>query len=123
MEPETPQSLRIAGVVQIVSGSINLLMGWWIGNCVIGGVCGMVTLFFGGQLCGFASCLLVPLGLIEIGIGAYTFASPREAAPIQKWVSYLEIASVLVGGLGSLVAGIGVLVLQGRDESVAYLEG
>lgn len=123
MDPQPPQSLKLAGIVQIVAGSINLVMGWWLGSCVIGTCCGGLTLGFGGQLCGFAALLLAPLGLVEIGIGIYTLMNPREAAPIQKLVSYVEIGSFFVGGLGSVLAGIGVLVLHHQDQTVAYLEG
>ena len=123
MEPQTPQSLKIAAVAQIVSGCINLTMGWWIGSCTLGTCCGAMTLGFGGQLCGLVPLLLVPLGLIEIGIGAYTLSSPREAASIQKLVGFFEIGSVLLGGLGSMLCGVAVVLLHNRDETVAYLEG
>lgn len=123
MEDEVPQKLKMAAITQIVAGTINILMGWWMSSCIIGNFCGLFTLYMGGQLCGMVSCLILPLGLIEIGSGVYAMLQPREGAGVARLVSFLEIAAILGGGLVATLAGIGVQVLLNNDEVVAYLEG
>lgn len=122
MDPDVPQRLKMAAVAQIVSGAINIVGGWWLSSCVIGNFCGLFTLYMGGQFCGMVSCLLLPLGLVEIGAGVFVLMQPREGADVARIVSYVEMLSVIGGGLVGLVVGIGVQVLLRDDQVVAYLE-
>lgn len=123
MEDQVPQRLKMAAIAQIVSGLINITMGWWMSSCIVGNFCGLFTLYMGGQLCGMVSCLILPLGLVEIGAGAYALMQPREGAGVARIVSFLEIFALLGGGLVAVLAGIGVQVLLNDDEVAAYLEG
>jgi hypothetical protein len=123
MNPDVPQSLKIAAIAQIASGAISVMMTWWLSSCFISTVCGIMTLGFGGQLCGLLSWLLIPLGLIEIGVGIFGLVNPKEAAKFQKIVSFLEMAAILLGGVVNAVCGGIAFMMLGKDESVAYLEG
>jgi hypothetical protein len=49
--------------------------------------------------------------------------NPKEAAPYMKYVSYLEMGSILLGGIPAAIIGFVVTSMLGNDEVVAYLEG
>lgn len=123
MNPDVPQSLKIASIAQIASGAISVMMMWWVSSCLISTFCGVLTLGFGGQLCGLLSWLLIPLGLVEIGVGVFGLVNPKEAAKFQKIVSFIEMAAILCGGVVNAVCGAVAFMMLGKDESVAYLEG
>jgi len=124
---ETPQQIKTVGIVYLVAGIINLTFMWWVSSTVIStaGAC-IATLTMG--LCpafclGIVPFLLIPLGLIEVVFGALTLGNPDAVKSFIKFVPFLEIASLLAGGLSSPIAGVVALVMLKNDEAVAYLEG
>lgn len=118
-----PQPLRIAAALQILSGALSLLVSWWVSSCVIGTACTAATLMMGGQFCGLAPLLLIPLGLIEIGVGVFALLDPIGAAKVQRAVAVLEILAIVLGGVTAAVCGGVTLLLLRREDSVAFLEG
>lgn len=124
MEEEVPQPLKTAAILQIVSGVVNWFVMAWLSWFAIGCVCGTLTFFIGGLggICGLFSMLLVPIGWVEIGVGVYGLMNPKEAAPIMKYVTYLEMGSILLGGIPAAIIGFVVTGMLGNDEVVAYLE-
>lgn len=123
MSADVPQSLRVAAAAQIASGVVSLAFMWWISSCTVTTFCTIATLGFGGQICGLFPWLLIPLGLVEIGVGVFGMLNPREAAPWQRLVGFAEVGSLLLGGVSNAVCGLLATWLLGRDESVAFLEG
>lgn len=123
MNPDVPQSLKIAAITQIVSGAVSVFMMWWISSCMVSTVCGILTLGFGGQLCGLLSWLLIPLGMVEIGVGIFGLVNPKEAAKFQKIVTFVEMGAILAGGVTNAVCGGVAFMMLSKDESVAFLEG
>lgn len=126
MNDDMPQSLKTAAIIQIVSGLINFFMpalagfGW----SMFASVCAWATCGLGSvlYLCGFATCLLWPLGVAEMIAGGLTLANPRQGAPIMKVVSMLEMGSLLCGGFISCIAGFVVYRMLGEPEVAGYLE-
>jgi len=125
MEDEVPQPLKTAAILQIVSGLANWFVVAGLSWCTIGTVCGMLTFFLGGLggICGLFSFLLIPIGWIEIGVGVYGLLNPKDAAPFMKYVTYLEMGSIILGGIPACIVGFVVSSMLGNDEVVAYLEG
>ncbi len=127
MNDDTPQSLKTAAIIQIISGLINfmvmptIMITMW---SFFVSICAMVTFGLGSVLyfCGFFTCLLVPLGIAEMVAGGLTLANPKQGAPIMKVVAMLEMASVLCGGLISCIAGFVVYRMVGDPEVAGYLE-
>ena len=128
MTEDTPQALKTAAIIQIVSGVVNFLFMpamVWLGWSLFASICSAVTCGAGSILyfCGFASCLLTPLGIGEMIAGGLTLANPKQGAPIMKIMSMVEIVSVLFGGLGSCIAGVVVFRMLADPEVTTYLEG
>lgn len=124
----TPGKLTGTAVTQLVSGLVNLFVMWWLGGMVVGLGCGaasgVVTLGmcpFGG-LCGFVPWLLIPLGVFELVGGIIGLANPKGGGKMLRIVAFAELAGVLVGGFGSLVAGGLSLFLLSDGEVKAFLE-
>jgi hypothetical protein len=120
-----PQGLKVSAMVQVVSGVINLALTSWMSWLGVSCLCGTLTLPFlsVGGFCGFASLLLIPLGLLEIGAGVYGWLNPREAAPVMRGVAALEVSSLLVGAFPSAIAGAFVYSTLKQDDILVYLEG
>lgn len=120
-----PQNLRLAALLQLTAGVLDILLMSWVSWFGISCVCGMVTLPFlsAGGLCGFAGLLLVPIGLLEIGAGGYGWIDPRQGAWTMRNVALVQMAAVLCGGLPSMVVGIAVRRLLSTDDVLVYLEG
>jgi hypothetical protein len=125
MEEDIPQPLKTAAILQIVSGLVNWFVMSWIAWMSIGCVCGALTFIVGGlgAMCGIGGLLLIPIGWIEIGAGVYGLMNPKEGAKIMKYVTYVEMGSVLLGGIPAAIIGFVVTGMLGNDEVVAYLEG
>ncbi len=126
MTDDTPQSLKTAAIIQLVSGLVNLLMpmvagfGW----SLFAGVCSTFTCGVGSVLgfCSLGACLLWPLSIAEIVGGGLTLANPRQGAPIMKVVAMLEMVSILFSGFVSFIAGIVVWRMLSEPEVAGYLE-
>lgn len=122
MHEVVPPQIKTAAVAQVVSGGLSILMAW-LGSCMVGSFCGIATLGFGGQFCGLLPFLLIPIGIMEVGVGIFGLMNPREAASAMRIVSFVEMGSILVGGLTSAIVGGVVYRMLGQDEVVGYLEG
>lgn len=127
---ESPAKLKTVAVVQIVSGALNVFFLGWFTSMMLGGVAGALTAVVTlgicpiGVLCGLPPWLLIPLGILELVAGIMGLASPSQgSAKLAKIVSYVEVGSILLGGLLSCVAGV-VNAMMVRDPEVqGYLEG
>jgi hypothetical protein len=107
----------------------NLMVGWGIANmltAIAGGcVTGILTcgLFPIGVLCGFAGFLVLPIGMIELLVGILAMAQPATVKGFIKYMPFIQIPSLLLGGVISPLAG-GVALMLLRDPDVtAYIEG
>ncbi|MCA9567879.1 MAG: hypothetical protein KC656_08555 [Myxococcales bacterium] len=120
-----PRPLRLAAILQITSGLLNILLVSWVAWLGISCFCGVVTFPFlsAGGVCGLFSFLLVPIGMLEFGAGVYGWLDPREGVSAMRLVAWAEIAGILVGGLPSAIVGLVVRALLGRDEVLVWLEG
>lgn len=120
--PPVPDAIRNAAIVQLVSGLLNMFVMPLFGSMFLSTFCGIFT----GGLCsciGVVTCLLWPVGLLEVVGGALGLMDPRAHASTMKLISYVEIASIVLGGLLSAAAGVAVQVLLRDDEAMTYLEG
>ncbi|MBT3221265.1 MAG: hypothetical protein HN348_19455 [Proteobacteria bacterium] len=125
MEEQVPANLKNAAILQLVSGLLNFTIMPVIVYFTLALCCGLATFWaFGiGAVCGFVGFVLWPIGIFEIVSGGMTLANPKSGGKIMKICSYVELGSILCGGLVSCVAG-GVVMSMLKDEEVtAYLEG
>ncbi|MBA2321410.1 MAG: hypothetical protein H0V89_09665 [Deltaproteobacteria bacterium] len=127
MPEDLPQSAKNAAILQIVSGVLNLFVMPGVvfaATWVVGLVCGTCTFGVGtlASLCGFVSCLLPPIGIAEIVVGAIALTNPRQGIPFGRILAFVEIGSLLAGGIVSAVIGVVVMRMYGDDEVTAYLE-
>ncbi len=124
METDVPQKLKNAAIAQIASGLIN----WFVMStmmCFFGStICSLLTFFIGGLggVCGWVALLLTPIGWVEIGVGVYGLMNPKEAAKFMKYVTYLEMGAVILGGIPAAIVGFLVSGWLADDEVVAYVE-
>lgn len=121
---EVPANLKNAAILQLVSGLLNMFIVTPVVYFGIATFCGVLTFFLGGigGMCGFLGCALWPIGLIEVISGGMTLANPKSGGKMVKYVSYLEVGSILFGGLISAIAGGVVMSMLADDEVTAYLE-
>lgn len=118
----------IIGVLQIVSGLVNLAVmavGWFtlgttVGGLVSGLACTVLTLGLCplpiGMLCGLVGILPVLVGVIEIIGGSLVIGLGDQARTMGQVTAVLEILSVFYGGIVSAVVGVVALVLLARKE-------
>lgn len=127
--PDVPQKFQTLGILQLVAGICNVLFGWWIGSMlwIVGGglcagfaTCGTCPF---GSLCGFVSFLIVPLGAIEILIGAWMLLSPQSVRGLVVWLPFLQLPAFLLGDFISPIMAIVGLVMTRDPEVVGYIEG
>lgn len=124
MEPKPPSQVTTAAVAQLVSGLLNIFVFPAIGVVVIGGSCGLLTIFLGGcgSLVGFLALLLVPIGIAEVVAGILGLANPKTGVSVMRIVGYVELASILFGGLiSAVVGGVVSFVFLRAPEVEAYL--
>ncbi|MCB9673964.1 MAG: hypothetical protein H6737_02550 [Alphaproteobacteria bacterium] len=107
------------GALQLASGLVNAWCMGGIAWALCGNVCGAATSGFGslGGLCGWAACLLVPLGWVEIFVGLRALRTGDV-----RWsrrLAVVEIASIVIGGLPAAVVGAAVLVTASSRSPAA----
>ncbi|MBN2798043.1 MAG: hypothetical protein JXX28_02760 [Deltaproteobacteria bacterium] len=123
-----PSQLQTAAILQLVSGILNVIALWYVasmGLAVLGGaVTGCVTLGACpiGVACGIPPMALILVGVLEIVAGILTIARVSGTHRIPTYVAYLELASLLLGGLVSAIVGGVVLILMRSEEVRAYDE-
>lgn len=114
-EMETkPGNVQLIGILMIVSGVLNIMVGAGIAIAVVLGT------FFIGLIC--LPLLVIPIGvgIWEIVVGA-NVVNDRPVKNLQV-VAGFEIGSILWGNVLSMAAGILVLVFYNDPETKAYFE-
>jgi hypothetical protein len=111
---QKPANVQVIGILVLVSGAINILVGLGI---TVGVVLGTFLL---GVVC-------LPLTLIPVGVGIYELIVGIRVVSNQPpgnlpLVGGLEIASILWGNFLSMIGGIVVLVFYNEPETKAYFE-
>jgi type IV secretory pathway VirB6-like protein len=127
MPEDLPQSAKNAAILQIISGVINFFvmpMVVWFGVSIFASMCAFCTAGLGGitYMCGFVSCLLPPIGIAEMIVGAIALTNPKQGIPFGRIVSMVEMGSILAGGLISAIIGFVTMRMYGADEVTEYLE-
>jgi len=127
MEPR-PGALTAVGIVQLVSGGLNVAMMWWLAGTAagtVGGMCtGLLTLgvFPIGVVCGVICFVLIPVGILEIVSGIFVLAAPERCRTLATVTGIIELVSLVCGGLLSAIAGLVTIILL-RDQTVSgYLD-
>ncbi len=122
-EEDTPGTLIGAGVVQILSGVVNLfIMSWmvsalWatVGSFVTGMILAICTLGLCplpiGMVGALAWIVIVPVALIEITSGILVIVMGRRMKAFALVTSILEGLTTLVGNPVGAVAGLVSLIL------------
>jgi len=120
---DVPDSIRNAAILQMISGVVNFMFMAGLGSALVSTFCGTLTFFVGGcgAIFGMAACLLFPIGAVEAIIGLMAMTQPQKYAQYMRYGAYLELASLLCGGILSAAAGFMVLQMLGSDEAEAYL--
>jgi hypothetical protein len=91
----------------------------------LGMVLGICTFFIGGlgAICGIFAFLLVPVGIFEIVSGIIGLTNPKAGVKIMQICSYVEMGSILLGGLSTAIAGGVAMAMLNNPEVKAYIEG
>lgn len=122
MEPR-PGALTAVGIVQLISGGLNVAVMWWVAGTLgstLGAMCtGLLTLgmFPIGVLCGVLCAILIPVGILEIVSGIIILAAPQKCRTLATVTGIIELVSLIFGGLLSAIAGLVTVILM-RDENV-----
>lgn len=124
MEETAPPKLKQAAILQVVSGFINIFLIAFLSFCSIGTVMGLCTVFLGGigGICGWWGCFLIPIGIAEVVVGIMGIVNPKTGGRFMKFVAYLEMASIIFGGIPSAIVGFLVNQWLSDPEIVAYLD-
>ncbi len=117
---DAPDNIKSAAILQLVSGVLNVF--FTSVTIAIGStVCAVPTMGLSG-FCGFLTCFLVPLGFVEIVVGAMALQNPKNAGMLRN-VAYLEMFSFFFGGFIAAICGGMVLSMTNDADVKAYLEG
>ena len=119
---EPPAQIKQTAILQLISGILTMTIMMcvsWTTLSTVSAVCTLGLL----PICGIVSFLLVPIGIFEIVCGILGLTNPKTAAPVMKICSYVEMASILFGGVSTAIAGGVAMSLLGNTEVTAYLEG
>lgn len=112
---------RAAAVVQIVSGLITMTVMCFVSYWTLAFVGAICTACVGGvgALWGILTMLLLPIGLVEVVAGILGLTMPEPGAKVMRIAAFVELASVLVGGFTTAVAGVTVLTLlrEGSEDA------
>lgn len=129
MATPVPEGLRVAAIVQIVVGVVDVSVGWVLASTMLGMAGCLLTspcLCLGipppGTMCGMLGYLVLPLGVFEVVAGAVALNDPRTGVPLLKIASVLGICSVLFGALPSLIGGFIVQLQLQSPEVKGWLE-
>lgn len=123
-ELPVPDNLKNAAIAQLISGLINMFIMPVLGYLVIGTVCAVLTFFIGGcgGIFGCLTLFLWPIGVCEVLAGIFGLVNPKQGAPIMRIVSFLEIASILAGGIISAIVGFVVISMMRSNDVVEFME-
>lgn len=125
-DKKLPDQLNTAAIIQIVSGVLNIFfMGAavYFGVAVAGSLVWMCTMGLCPVfLCGVVGFLLIPVGILEVLSGVLILTNNPSALKVQRIVSIIQKVSILVGGIGSIIASFVVDGMINDPEVLAYLE-
>lgn len=122
---EVPANIKSTAILQLVSGIITVTMMACLSYLTIGTVLAICTFFIGGLggICGLVGLLLIPVGIFEIVSGIIGLTNPKTGAKIMQICSYVEMGSILLGGLSTAIAGGVAMAMMNNPEVKAYIEG
>lgn len=131
---QTPSQITVSAVAQLLSGILNVFLMSWLLATVLGTVfttvggavtgvltCGMCPFGAVGGICGFASCMLIPVGVMEIVAGIGGLANPRGSVQIMRYTAWLELVSLPFGGAISFFVGALAVVSLGAPSVALFL--
>lgn len=114
-----------------MSGGLNLLVMPWVVLFVVGmgggTVCGILTIWMGGLgafcgMCGWLGMILVPVGIFEIVAGVMGLTNPQTGGKVMRIATFVEMGSIIVGGLTGLIAGIIAMMMLRDPEVAGYID-
>lgn len=114
--PEKPSNVNAIGVMNLVSGAINILVG---GGLTISIVLG--TLFL-GVVCLPLTIAPAVLGVFEVLYGVKLMANPPQPVKPSKAIAIAQIITFLYLNVVSGVIGILSLTMYTDPEVEAYFE-
>jgi len=122
---DVPANIKSTAILQLVSGIITVTFMACVSYLTIGTTLAVCTFFIGGLggICGLVGLLLVPVGIFEIVSGILGLTNPKAGAKVMQICSYVEMGSILLGGLSTAIAGGVALAMMNNPEVKAYLEG
>ncbi len=128
MNPQPPEQLKALGIANVVGGALNMVMGWFLGSMIwgIGGTfcTGILTCGFCpiGGLCGVVAWLIVPLGMLELGVGIALLTSPQAVKGLLPYLPFVQIPAIFLGDLVSPILGVMGAVMVRDPEIAGYIE-
>lgn len=122
-----PDAARNAAIAQLVSGVVSIFIvmpAVYFGWTMFALGFGALTLGLGTIVgcCGWSACIFLPLGVVEIIAGVLGLTNNPAAVTMGRIVAFVEIASILLGGVTTCVAGIVALVMFNKPEVQAWRE-
>lgn len=111
---ERPGQITSIAVMTLVSGVLNLLLGFGLTAAVVLG-----TLFI-GIICAPITVLPAVLGVFEIIYGIKLLSDNGEPVKPSQAIAILEIITVLYANVISAAIGVIVLVLYSDEAVKAY---
>ncbi|HRN49745.1 MAG TPA: hypothetical protein PLC52_01400 [Anaerolineales bacterium] len=114
--PEKPSNVNVIGVMNLVSGAVNILVG---GGLTIGVVLGT---FFVGIICLPITIAPVVLGIFEVLYGVKLMATPPQPVKPSKAIAIAQILSFVYLNVISGVIGILSLTMYTDPEVDAYFK-
>ncbi len=119
---EPPAQIKQTAILQLISGILTMTIMMcvsWTTLSTVSAICTFGLL----PICGLFSFILVPIGIFEIVSGILGLTNPRSAGPVMKICSYIEMGSILFGGVSTAIAGGVAMSMLSNAEVTAYLEG
>lgn len=129
MDPAPPEQLKSLGIANVIGGMINMTMGWAIGSMIwsTGGAlctgvatCGACPI---GGMCGLFSMLIIPLGMVELGIGIALMTNPQPVKGVLPYLPFAQFGAVLLGDFVSPILGVIGLTMMKNPDVAGYIEG
>lgn len=125
-DPNAPRSdrwLRIGALLQVGAGLLNVGVLWLVACMGFGRALpsllqsiGASTIFvWGSQLTALLAFGLFAVGVLELIVGVATLLFGATARQWQRAVAWLELASLMLGGLPSFCVALAVFALQALD--------
>jgi hypothetical protein len=111
---ERPGQITSIAIMTLVSGVLNLLLGFGL---TVGVVVG--TLFI-GIICAPLTILPAVLGIFEIIYGVKLLSNTADPVKPSQTIAILEIVTILFANVVSAVIGVIVLVLYNDEAVKAY---